>query len=170
MSSFASAGFAAFVLLLFVGIYLSLFGLPGTVLIFLDVLSYAFFTGFTQVGWKILLILLVLTMLAEAVDLWTGLIKAHQPPVTGKSLGGAIIGATAGMILLTPVFWGPGLWGGFFLGGLAGLLITEWFRQSHLRIPQQMSNRDLWAMIGQKMLKGFFALIMIFISLSNIYS
>jgi len=170
LSSFASAGFAAFILLLFVGIYLSLFGLPGTVLIFLDVLIYALFTGFTQVGWKILLILLVLTMLAEAVDLWTGLIKAPQPPVTGKSLGGAIIGATVGMILLTPVFWGPGLWGGFFLGGLAGLLIMEWFRQSELKIPQQATYGAFFAMIGQKMLKGSLALMMIFVSLSNIYS
>ena len=170
MSSFASAGFTVFILFLFIGIYLSLFGLPGTVLIFLNVLLYAIFTGFAQVGWKVLLLLLVFSIIAETVDFWMGLTKAHQAPATRKSLWGAIIGAVAGMFFLTHIFWGPGIWGGFFLGGLAGLLIMEWLRQSKLKITQQADKEAIFAMIGQKMLKGFFALIMIFVSLSNIYS
>ena len=170
MSSFASAGFVVFILLFFIGIYLSLFGLPGTVLIFFNVLLYAVFTGFAQVGWKVLLLLLVFSIIAESVDFWMGVTKAHQPPVTRKSLWGAIIGAVTGMILLAHVFWGPGIWGGFFLGGLAGLLMMEWLRQSKLKSPQQTDNRAFFAMIGQKMLKGSLALMMIFVSLSNIYS
>ncbi len=170
MSSLASAGFVVFILLLFAGIYLSLFGLPGTVLIFFDVLLYAFFTGFALVGWKVLLALLFLTILAEAIDVWIESTNAHKTPVNRKSLGGAILGAVTGMILLTPVFGGLGTWGGFCLGGLAGLLIMEEFRQSKLKIPQQAANGAVLAMFGRKILKCFFALTMIFVSLSNIYS
>ena len=170
MSSLAAAGFVVFILLLFSGMYLSLFGWPGTIIIFLDVLFYAVGTGFAQVGWKMLLVLLALAVLSEAADWWAGSKNVHKIPATAKSVRGAILGACAGMILLTPFFWGLGIWGGFFLGGLSGLLIAEWIRQSQLKIPLQASGGDFLAMIGQKALKGFLSLVMILISLSGIYS
>ena len=170
MSSLATAGFVVFILLLFAGIYLSLFGWPGTIVIFLDVLFYAVLTGFAQVGWKMLLVLLVLAVLSEAADWWAESKNVHKIPAAAKSIRGAILGAGVGMILLTPSFWGLGIWGGFFLGGLAGLLIAEWIRQSQLKIPLQASGGAFLAMIGQKALKGFLSLIMILISLSGIYS
>ena len=170
MSSLAAVGFVFFILILFVGIYLTLFGLPGTIIIFLDVLLYALLTGFAQVGWKVPLLLLIFAILAESLDFLARLTDAHKAPVIRKSLWASAIGAVAGMILLTPVLWGIGIWGGFFLGGLAGLLIVELLRQTKLRSPHQASNRAFFAMIGQKMVKGFLALIMIFVSLLNIYS
>ncbi|MEE9911070.1 MAG: DUF456 domain-containing protein [Deltaproteobacteria bacterium] len=169
MTSLAATGFVVFILLLFVGIYLSLFGLPGTIVIFLDVLFYGFFTGFGQVGWKVLLFLLVFSIVAEAIDFLTGLTTAYKAPVMKKSLWGTAIGAIAGMIILTPLFWGLGAWGGFFIGGLAGLFIMEMIRQSQIKVPYQISNRAFLAMLGRKAVKGCFALIMIFVSLSNIY-
>ena len=170
MSSFATAGFVVFILILFIGIYLSLFGLPGTIVIFLDVLLYAILTGFEQVSWKVLLFLLIFSIFAEALDFWAGYRHAHETPVTGKALRDAVIGATLGMLLLTPFFQGPGIWGGFLLGGMAGLLIAESRRQARLKIPQQAGIRELFTMICRKTVKGVFALVMIFVSLSNIYS
>lgn len=170
MSSFATAGFAVFILILFIGIYLTLFGLPGTVIIFLDVLLYALFTGFVQVGWKVLLFLFVFSILAETLDFFARSTQAYKAPAIKKSLWGAAFGAAVGMIVFTPLLWGLGIWGGFFLGGLAGLLIMELFRQSRLRGPHRVSKRAFFAMTGQRLVKGFFALIMIFVSLSNIYS
>ena len=72
--------------------------------------------------------------------------------------------------MLTPFFGGPGIWGGFFLGGLAGILTIEFIRQSKLKAPFRTPNRAIFAMIGGKMVKGFIALFMIAFSLSNIYS
>lgn len=166
----ATAGFVVFILILFVGIYLTLFGLPGTVIIFMDVLFYGFFTGFEQVGWKVLLFLLVFSIIAETLDFFAGLTKAHKAPAIKQSLWATAIGSAMGMIILTPLLWGLGAWGGFFIGGLTGLLIIELLRQSKLKGPHQVSNRAFIAMIGQKTLKGAIALIMIFVSLSNIYS
>ena len=170
MSSLTSAGFAVFILILFVGIYLSFFELPGTVIIFLDVLLYGLFTGFERLGWKVLLVLLIFSIVAEAIDFLTGLTLAHKAPVVRKSLWAAALGAAAGMIVLTPVLWGIGAWTGFFLGGLSGLVFMELFRQSKLKVPHQASNGAFFAMIGRKLAKGSFALIMIFVSLSHIYS
>jgi uncharacterized protein len=133
-------------------------------------LLYGLFTGFEQVGWKVLLFLLVFSILAETIDFLTGLTHAHKAPVIKKSLWAAAIGSAVGMIIFTPILWGLGAWGGFFLGGLTGLLIMEMYSQSKLKSPYQATNRAFFAMIGRKSFKGFFALIMIFVSLSNIYS
>lgn len=170
MSSFAAAGFVVFILVLFAGIYLGLFGLPGAVVIFLDVLVYALVTGFAQVGWKVMLFLLFAAVLAEAFDFWADSQHLAPTPATGASLGSAAVGAAAGMVILTPLLWSPGIWLGFFLGGLAGLLLAERRRQSRLSPPPPSQARAFLTLIGLRAGKGFLSLVMIFVSLSNIYS
>jgi Protein of unknown function (DUF456). len=169
LSTFAAAVLAIFILILFVGIFLNLFGLPGTVVIFFDILFYAIFTGFDRIGWKIILFLLISAIIAETIDFLV-MAGGYQPITSKKSFGAAAIGATVGAFFLTPFFWGPGTWGGFFLGGLAGILTIEFIRQSKLKAPFRTPSRAIFAMIGGKMVKGLIALFMIAFSLSNIYS
>ena len=169
MSFFAVAGFTVFILILFAGIFLNLFGLPGTVVIFFDVLFYAILTGFDHVGLKIILFLLISAIIAETIDFLV-MAGGYQPMTSKKSFGAAAVGATAGAFFLTPFLWGPGTWGGFFLGGLAGTLTIEFIRQSKLKAPFRTPSRAIFAMIGGKMVKGLIALFMIAFSLSNIYS
>lgn len=169
MSFFASAGFTVFILILFTGIFLNLFGLPGTVVIFFDVLLYAIFTGFDHVGLKIILFMLISTIIAETIDFLV-MAGGYQPITSKKSFGAAAIGAVIGAFLLTPFFWGPGTWVGFFLGGLAGILTIEFIHQSKLKAPFRTPGHAIIAMIGGKMVKGLIALFMIAFSLSNIYS
>lgn len=170
MSSLAFPGFVLFILLLFVGIYLCLFGLPGTGLIYVSVLAYAFLTDFAQIGWKALLLLLAVAIFAEAMDVWIESGSVHKAPITRQSLWGAFLGGGVGMIILTPFLGGPGIWMGFFLGAMSGLLLMEQVRQANLKIPRQATGRALLGMVGQKILKGFLAIVMIFIALACIYS
>jgi uncharacterized protein len=170
LSFFAAAGFTIFILILFAGIFLNLFGLPGTIIIFFDVLLYSIFTGFDRVGWKIILFLLISAIAAETIDFFLFIDETPQPAVSKKYIGTAIVGALTGTFLLTPFWGGPGAWIGFFLGGLAGILIIEAIRQSKLKAPYRSINRTVFAMAGKKIIKGFIALCMIAFSLSNIYS
>jgi hypothetical protein len=169
LSAFAAAGVTVFILILFVGIFLNFFGLPGTIVIFFDVLLYAIFTGFDPVGLKIILFLLISTVIAETIDFLV-MAGGYQPMTSKKSFGAASIGAVIGAFLLTPFFGGPGIWGGFFLGGLTGILTIEFIHQSKLKAPFRTPVRAIFAMIGGKMVKGLIALFMIAFSLSNIYS
>ncbi len=170
MSFFATAGLAIFILILFAGLFLNLFGLPGTVVIFLDVLFYAVFTGFDRVGLKIILFLLISSIIAETIDFLLGMSGSLKPLDAKKSFRASAIGAVTGAIILTPLFWGPGTWTGFFLGGLTGIMVVEFIRQSKLRAPFRSTNSAIFAMAGRKLVKGVIALFMVALSLSNIYS
>jgi uncharacterized protein YqgC (DUF456 family) len=167
---FASVAFTAFILILFAGIYLTLFDLLGTVIIFIDVLLYALFTGFDRVSGKIILFLLLVSIIAETIDFFLVMTGAHQPAVTKRVFWTSAISAIVGAFILTPFFWGPGTWVGFFLGGFAGIITLEVARQSKLKSPYRASNLAIIAMAGRKIVKGFVALFMVALSLSNIYS
>ncbi len=171
MSFFAAAGFTVFILILFAGIFLNFFGLPGAVVIFFDVLFYAIYTGFDHdhVGFKIVLFLLMFAIIAETIDFLV-MAGRYQPMISKKSFGAAAIGAVIGAFFLTHFLGGPGIWVGFFLGGLAGVLTVEFIHQSNLKAPFRTPGSAILAMIGGKMAKGLIALFMIAFSLSNIYS
>jgi uncharacterized protein len=171
LSFFASAGFIIFILILFAGIFLNLFGLPGTAVIFFNVLFYAIFTGFEHVGWKIIFFLLISAVIAETVDFFWIISETSQQAVSPKkSIKTAVLGAFTGVLLLTPFLGGPGMWMGFFLGGLAGILIMEIIRQSRLKAPYRTLNRVIFIIFGKNALKGIISLCMIAFTLSNIYS
>jgi hypothetical protein len=170
LSSLAGAGFVVFILVLFAGIYLSLFGLPGTVVIFLDVLVYAALTGFGQVGGRVLLTLVIIAAVAEALDYALGKPSAHKAYAPSRAGWFLLAGSIIGMFALTPFLWGAGIWLGFYLGGLAGLFIAEVRRQLKLKSPYQASALIFWTMTARKTVKGAFSVIMIFVALNNIYS
>lgn len=170
MSAFAGVGFTVFILLLFIGIYLSVLGLPGTVVIFLDVLTYAAVTGFDRIGFKIILFLLVFSLIAETIDFLMDMAGALRPMPTKNNFFVSAIGAIGGSFILTPFLWAIGAFGGFFLGCFAGMIIMEFHRQSKLQSPFKAPNRAVFAMLGGKIIKGSITLVMIAVSLSHIYS
>jgi len=136
LSFFTVAGFTIFILILFAGIFFNLFGFPGTVIIFFDVLLYSIFTGFEQVGWKIIVFLFVSSVIAETVEFfWIISETPQQTASSKKSIKAAVLGALLGVLLLTSLWGGPGIWIGFFSGGLTGILIMEIIRQSKLKSP-----------------------------------
>ena len=170
MSAFAGAGLVIFILILFAGIFLNLFSLPGTVVIFFDVLCYAIFTGFDRIGWQIILFLFIASIIAEIIDFLMTMYGGLKPLDAKKSFRASTIGAITGAVILTPLFWGPGIWAGFFLGGLTGILIVEFLRQSKLKAPFRATHLAIFAMVGKNLVKGVISLFMVALSLSNIYS
>ncbi len=170
MSPLVTVGFTFFILVMFVGIYMSLFGLPGTVVIFADVLAYAALSGFDRVGFKILLFLLILSIIGEMIDFLMGITDSLAPLPSKKLFMVSAASAIAGSFILTPFLFALGSFGGFFLGCFAGIMIMESIRQSKLQAPFKASNHAIWVMIGGKLAKGCVSLIMIIVSLANIYS
>lgn len=99
--------------------------LPGTILIFLAALFYAFVEGFQSVGWPTLVVLGVLTLIATTADLWVSSAGAKAGGASGWSLLGGMLGGLVGMVVFTL----PGA----IIGAVLGVLLVELLRAGDWR-------------------------------------
>ncbi|QAU11476.1 DUF456 family protein [Halorubrum sp. BOL3-1] len=93
---------------------------PSGVLAALTVVGYAYAVGFTEPGFAVLLALVLVSLLASAVDLLSGMVSGR---LGGASTRSVVAGTLVGVALLLPL--GPiglvvGLCGTVFLAALYG--------------------------------------------------
>lgn len=170
MSPLEIAGLTLFILVLFLGIFSIIFGFPGTVIIFTDVLLYAIITGFTKIGLKILIILAILMIIAEALEFFLGVAGAVRFGASKKGIWASIIGSIIGAMIMTPYLFGLGMVVGAFIGGFFGVLIIELIRQQKLRPAFRAGYGAFLGRIAGVFVKGVLSIAMIVISLIKIYS
>lgn len=92
--------------------------LPGLPLVFAGMLLAAWAGNFEQVGWLMLTVLGLLTLVSLGVDFLATAMGAKRVGASKLALIGAMVGTFAGL------FFGPvGLFAGPFVGALAGELI-----------------------------------------------
>ena len=170
MTPLEITGLTIFILLLFAGIFSIVLGMPGTVIILIDAILYALFTGFDKIGLKVLIILLVISLLAEVLDFALGIAGAARYRASGKGIWASLIGGVIGAIVMTPVLFGFGTIMGCFFGGFAGILIVELIHQGQLKPALRAGYGVMLGKFSGMLVKGFFALVMITITLTSIYS
>lgn len=110
---------------LFLGLFLTVIGLFGNIIIFGAVLLYAFLTGFYPIGLRELLVIGLLYGTGEFLEYvftilgvrWLGASRLAG----WMAILGTIIGAMTGGMLL----WGLGVVIGGFIGAFLGVLLTE---------------------------------------------
>jgi len=163
-------GLSLFILILFAGIFSIIFGIPGTIIILIDIIMYAFVTGFEKIGIPLIAILIAITILAEGLDFVLGISGAAQLGITKRIVLISALSSLAGAMILTPVFFGLGAVMGIFLGGFACVLMFELLHQSKLKPALRSGYSALLGRVAGTLAKGFFALVMIIITMSNIYS
>jgi uncharacterized protein len=149
---FASAGFwllyGVWAVLLLASLLLTILGLGGNFFILALGFLYAAITGFQDVGWGLLLILLGLAVLGEVIESLLGLVYVAAKGATRYGVGGAfvggLVGATAGSSVL-PVI---GTILGSFLGAFVGAMFGEYLRERRM----EPSLRIGWHAFAGKML------------------
>ncbi|MBM4271446.1 MAG: DUF456 domain-containing protein [Deltaproteobacteria bacterium] len=170
MSPLEIIGLTLFILILFAGIFSTLFGIPGTIIILLDVILYAMITGFEKIGIKLIIVLIVLSVLAEAIDFALGMMGAAKFGASPKGVWASVIGGVIGAVVMTPTLFGLGTVMGMFLGGFTAVLIVELIHQRQLKPALRAGYGAFLGRFGGIFVKGFFSLIMIILTLTNIYS
>jgi len=163
-------GLTIFILVLVAGIFSTLLGMPGTVIILIDTILYAICTGFERIGFKILILLLFISILAEALDFALGMVGTTRYGTSKRSIWAGLIGSLIGATIMTPILLGFGTILGSFLGGFAGILIVELIHQGRLKPALRAGNNTIFGWFGGILVKGFLSLVMIVITLTNIYS
>ena len=89
--------------------------LPGLPLVFAGLLLAAWTNDFQRVGWLVLTVLGLLTLLSIIVDVVSSALGAKGVGASRKAMIGAVIGSLAGLVFMP---WGLLL--GPFVGALAG--------------------------------------------------
>jgi uncharacterized protein YqgC (DUF456 family) len=94
--------------------------LPGPLLIFIGLFLVAWAEDFVYVGWKTLLLLAFIMIVAHAVDLFASAIGAKRYGAGRKALFGAIIGTFVGLFFgVLGIIIGP------FVGAVIGQLFEH---------------------------------------------
>jgi uncharacterized protein YqgC (DUF456 family) len=94
--------------------------LPGVPLVFAGLLLAAWIDGFAHIGWPLLLVLALLTLLSVVVDIAASSLGARRAGAGRAAMLGAAIGTLVGL------FFGlPGLLIGPFLGAAAGQFLVR---------------------------------------------
>jgi hypothetical protein len=170
LSPIETAGLTVFILVLFSGIFLSVFGLPGAVLILINAVAYAFVTGFARIGFTVILILAVMAIIAEMLDFCLGMIGAVRFGVSHLGIWAALFGSLAGAIILIPFFLGLGVLIGIFLGGSAAVFVMEMLKR---RKQKPVFRAGIGATLGGMTgiaVKGMLSIVMAAVTLFHIYS
>lgn len=170
MTPLEVGGLTLFILVLLLGAFSILFGFPGTVIILVDAFIYGAVTGFEKIGVKILLALLLLSVLAEVADFAVGMAGAAKYGVSRKGFWAFTLGGFIGALLMTPLFLGLGLMIGTFLGGFIAMLIVELLALNKIKPTLRASYGATLARAAGIFVKGAFALVMIIVTLTSIYS
>ncbi len=171
LSSIETAGYTLFMAFLFLGIFLINFGLPGTVVIFVDTFVFAVWTSFAPVGFTVLAALLLMVAAAEGGDFWLTSLGMHKPlPLTVRHFFAVLAAAVAGACFLYPSLQGLGLFLGFYLGGLAGTLFFRIIEDLRLKPAFRNGWRNILFSTAQTALRGSLAIVMIIVTLSTIYA
>jgi uncharacterized protein len=94
--------------------------IPGTILILLGALIYAFADGFQIVGWPTLVVMGLLTAVATTADIWASSVGAKIGGASGWSVLLGLVGGLVGLV----IFSLPGA----VVGAVLGVLLTEILR------------------------------------------
>lgn len=113
-----------FLVLLF-GVLSVLFGLPGTVIVFLAALVWAIATGFREISWGVLVGCGFLTLLGELADYALGVVGAKRFGSSNKGILFSLVGGFLGALVGAPLFWGAGAVLGALAGAFFGAVVAE---------------------------------------------
>ena len=170
MSPIETAGLTLFIVVLFLGLFSIIFGLPGVIIILLDVIVYSIATRFDTIGFKVIMVLLLLATAAEALEFFLGMTIALRFGLSMKGFWASIIGGIMGAMAMTPFFFGLGAVLGAFVGGFTGVFLVELIRQGHLKPAFRASYGAVIGRVAGTLAKGFLAVVMVVITLTSIYS
>jgi uncharacterized protein YqgC (DUF456 family) len=119
-------GLVLFYILLF-ALYVTIFlGIPGGWIAFTAIVIYDVATGFSTVGWVLLVVLLGVAILGEIIESFFGLVYVAQRGATKWGVLGAFVGGLAGAVgggFVLP-FIGSILFG--LAGAFAGAVLFEY--------------------------------------------
>lgn len=142
--------------------------LPGPFLIWLGALVYAWASGFTQIGWVTLIVLLLFALIAWGSDLFLSTVMSRRAGASWQSIIGAIVGGLAGAALLSGVpILGTIL--GALLGAIAGMWAVEYWQKGSREAATTAIQAYLSSVLVAALVEMVIALLMVGIIVIQVF-
>ncbi len=170
MSTLAVFGLTLFILVLFLGIFISIHGFPGMALIALDVLAYALISGFERISLPAVSAVILFALLMEIADAFFAMKSSPRFSPNRQSLLCSLLGALLLGIALAPLLPFFGLVGGFFLGGMIGLCYALVRQELKLKLSYRIPLRMFIGRFSTLFLKGSVATATVCLTLLSTYN
>lgn len=166
-------GIAVFVVVLFIGAFITLLGLPGTLVILIDAVIYSACTRWEKLPWWLLLVLAGITLVSEVSD---NLISAAGVKKYGGSTAGmiwAMIGGLIGAVVIGAVLGGVLPIVAPILGGLIGGFAGGYgYERGQGKSEDEARKAGMGAVLGRlagSLLKSILAVTMVVIVLTQAF-
>jgi hypothetical protein len=144
------------------------FGLPGTFLIVLSALVYAWATEFAEVTWATLALLLASALFAEGVEAAAGIMGAKRYGSGNMGVLASIAGGIVGALLGAPLFFGLGAIPGALIGAFTAAVLAEVVRGRSLHEALRAGWGTFLGRVAGTAVKGAVAVAMVVICLRQI--
>jgi uncharacterized protein YqgC (DUF456 family) len=128
-----AAGIVALIIVCLVAILLTVIRMPGTWLIVVAALIFAWLTGWERMPPAWIGLLAGIALLGEGVELLASVITARRAGATKQAAWGGLIGGFLGMLVLSPPLLIIGTFLGAILGCFLGAAVAEMWMRNHVR-------------------------------------
>ena len=170
MSTLATIfGGLLFVIVLLSGLVAILFGLPGTFIILAGTVIYAWLTGWTIITATTVVVVLLMTIVAEGLEFMFGVYGAQQYGASRLAMVGAVVGGIVGAIVGASVLFGLGAIPGAFLGAFAGAYVVEYYRERGLEQAMQSGKGAFWGRVAGTVVKGSLGVGMVILNVIALF-
>lgn len=129
-------------------------GMPGPPIVFAGALIYGLLTGFSEMGWAMLLVLGILAALSQLLDYLASAYGAKTFGGSGWGIWGSLIGGLIGFFILTI----PGMIIGLFVGAV---IMELWKGKKDTLAAFKVGGGSLLGLLGGMLVKVIFSLLMI---------
>ncbi len=163
LDAFAFGLAVAFMVIGLVGILVPI--LPGTVLIWLSVLVYVIFDGFTAIDWITFSVITLIAIITGTADLWLPLLGAKSGGAARRAMFLGLIGSILGFFLLGAVIPIIGNLFGGIIGYALGILIGQYQKYQDWKVALKASIGGVvgWGIATVVQLAGGALMLLIFI-------
>lgn len=135
---------------------------PGPPLIWLGALYYAWRTDWLEVGWPILVLLLVLALVGGTADWWMGYLGASSGGASIWATLASMVGGIAGFF----IFSVPGM----LIGSIGAIALVEYGRHRDWRKTLRAGGGYLVGSLLAAVVEVVIALVMIGIFVAAVYA
>jgi len=157
--------FILWVILLLAASLLVYVGLGGNFIILGLALLHGLVTGFDPIGWRLLVLLLIVALVAEGIEFLLGTFYVARKGASRAGVVAAFVGGLLGAAAGTAVLPVVGSILGSFAGAFAGAILGEYHHQRQLEPSFRIGGHAFVGKLAAIFVKHACGLVMIFLIL-----